>query len=961
MNLSKTKIIAFFIAILILGWMLYPKSLFLGFIYEGMAEIQKAEAAYRRFLAKKPTHKFASLRLAKLYERMAEPEKALELLEKLYRTRSRDKEVIDSYLNLLEELHDEYKLYQRRLELVKNSQGNGYLRAGRREDLLYGALEYALWNQQFDEAYTIVSQLVSLGRNPQFYRWQRFYLDLASKNTDKVLTELESQLSDKPEDEVKRKELIEIYVALGRKKEALKIINEGLVLNPKSKRLLEERLTLYEKTKDYPKAIRDAALLLSLESSQDQKTKLQKRLAFLYRRNNQLSKALRLYQGLIKAHKKDRESWLAAVDILASLKDIKKAAVFLEEYLQLFPNDKKQEKILAEYYLYSLQDLARLDFYRKFIKKHKNEDFGLEVAYLIAKNKGSVEALSWLKEMEALFPQSPKILLELAQIYALLADRKNAIGYYLEGARRSSQDLKTLIFIGRELLFLGETKKSLEVLKRAQGLDSQEAETWFWLFQANDSLGLGGPSREASEKVVILLEPKLAQAKKSEQGELWRMYLKSKARSRPSQDMAKQYREALEKNPSDFELHRDFSDYLMEKRKLSQAKKELEIIKRKFPQEADKLKPHEARLALEENKGQQAIVLFKQLIKENPGIFSYTMGLAQAYAQDGQWRKARQQLEGLYKEAGDIWGIRDTLRQMAEECDHRLAAVSRSADFGQERVFEQGFRYQGYRTERLKSQAQVFWATFEAPDLNFKDKALYGELSLISQPTSLWSFGGGLSFGSSPRKKTFSPSLSLGYRLGAQGKLTFSSYYNSLRLDLPQAVSAGGVDDGARFEWRYRIHDDFFLSGLSGVNRTRLRNQAWALTESFNPSLGFALWEKPYVSFGYQYNYQSLQERRDFLNQVSLIKKTNAHYLTTHLDWRLQEDLNGQMSLFMGEDTSRKLRFLKGELWGLSLSFKWNIERQIDFDFSYDFGKETFPARTGKNHNVMMTLSGHWR
>ena len=139
MNFSKRKIIVFFATLLVLGWFLYPRELFLGFIYEGTQQLEKAEGFYHRYLQKRTLNKFATLRLAMLYERMGEPEKATPLLRDLYAVRKKDWKVATRYLDYLENLHDEEGLYRLRREVAENFMKAPLFPKGRVIELLDGA------------------------------------------------------------------------------------------------------------------------------------------------------------------------------------------------------------------------------------------------------------------------------------------------------------------------------------------------------------------------------------------------------------------------------------------------------------------------------------------------------------------------------------------------------------------------------------------------------------------------------------------------------------------------------------------------------------------------------------------------------------------------------------------------------------------------------------------------------
>jgi tetratricopeptide (TPR) repeat protein len=267
LKLSKLQVIAFFLVLLVLTWFLYPRELFLAMIYEGMETLEMSESQYLKYLKKNPFQKFATLRLAQLYYRMAQPEKSTELLKSLYKHRYLDWEVAHKYLDHLDAIHEEEILFQARLEVARNFKKARRLHPAQIEEILQDALDYAIFAQKSEEAYQILEELLDLGRNRESYLTEMFRIDLAAKNSDKVLQILTLNLKDHPTDEKVRQNVIEFLLTIHKYDEALDVVNQGLNIHPESIKMLRGRVEIYEKLGRYDLAADDIKLLIQLVST----------------------------------------------------------------------------------------------------------------------------------------------------------------------------------------------------------------------------------------------------------------------------------------------------------------------------------------------------------------------------------------------------------------------------------------------------------------------------------------------------------------------------------------------------------------------------------------------------------------------------------------------------------------------------------------------------------------------
>jgi hypothetical protein len=337
---SKAKIIVFFTAMLLMAWFLYPRELFLGFIYEGTAALERAETHYKSYLSKNEKNKFATLRLASLYERMGKPEQATPLLEGLYEYRTKDWKVATVYLDHLENMHDEKKLYLLRRQVADHFMNAPLFPKGRVLLLLEGALDYAIWLQDTEAVYSIINDIVAISRRSADYEALKADFDRGLQKTDRILKFLQENLADDPSQEAIREEISNIHLVLGEIDKAITVLTEGLILNPESKGLLEARIVLYVKGKDLIHAIEDTRSLLSFDSLYSgERSDYIRQLAIFYYETKQEENLRKLYQETIRSEELSSEDRMFFVDRLdihyRDLKLMDQVVSLYEEVLEM--------------------------------------------------------------------------------------------------------------------------------------------------------------------------------------------------------------------------------------------------------------------------------------------------------------------------------------------------------------------------------------------------------------------------------------------------------------------------------------------------------------------------------------------------------------------------------------------------------------------------------------------------
>ncbi|MBI4373574.1 MAG: tetratricopeptide repeat protein [Deltaproteobacteria bacterium] len=440
MYLTKTKIGAFIVAVLLLGWMLYPRQLFLAFIYEGFTELQRAETYYLNYLKRHPHNKFASLRLSQLYNRLGEPEKGGPILEELQHYRSKDWGIAETYLSHLELIQDLEKLFRERLRIAHDFQKIARFPKRKAEELLDAAYGQARWHQRTPESLEILSELATISKKPEPYRLERQDMDRALKNSGAVIATLREKLEKNPEEKASLQELIRVHRALGQNQEAGLLIESGL--------------------EKYPKDLE----LLKLGAALKKESGREKEAAALYRR----------------------------------------IADLLEQQLQKSPDDLNKERELHTLSLYELQDHSRLVRFEQYVVKSFDEPFAIDVASLLESKGRLSEALQWLQKMSRFFPDQDQFTLKIAYLETVLGNPDKAGKLYEKLAESRKNDPEILLTVGRELFSLGEIEKSRDILQRAVHLRPSDYESWFWLGEVHQAGGKKKEADASYQRVLDL-------------------------------------------------------------------------------------------------------------------------------------------------------------------------------------------------------------------------------------------------------------------------------------------------------------------------------------------------------------------------------------------------------------------------------------------------------------------------
>lgn len=988
MNFSKSKILLFFVAVLALGALLYPRDLFLAFMYEGGDELARAEKYYADYLSRHPFDRFATKRLAALYGRMAQPERAAALLHDLFLRRPSDLKTARAYLAQLEEMGDQEALFLARLEVARAFRGKRGMHIEEVAQLYEDALHYALWAHEYREAYRILDELDAFRDDPEdFHLDTRGNLDRAFKRWDDVLADIAEKLKRHPDDREAARDIVNVYVAKRDFTTAKAKADALLNADPDDVFMLQARAYICSKLHLREQAIADIERILTIGGMVDSvKMSYRRDLAYLYREVGDTSKALAIFRDLLRLDPSDPDRWDDVVSLLEENKDWKGVVALLTDFLKLFPGDAPREKRLIEIYLYEFKDVYRLPLFEAYWKRHPDVVFATDVAYLLIESKWFAKAESWLERCFQTYPGEKKlleplvelkikrrdlvgardllaafysrhtgdaaILSRLAEVLSLRGELRAAVDAYAALATLKT-DAATQLLVGEQIFFLGDAGRAIPYLVSATRSVPDNGVAWYWLAEAQFAVGAKSEAREAFSRAADLLGRFTKKTAETE-----RMFLKARSRLAFTQEVASAYREAIARHPKDADLRLDYLDALLESRDAGGGQNVIISFKKDFPREAKRLRSFEARLAFLNHDWERAAWYLTAILTDSPGESAVRRDLADAQIRGGHWREAMRNEVIVVAESGNKDSVR-VLKELHELHDARATLGYRFVTFGGDSFHVAEAKWGAPFGEKWRWENEVSFGEFDSLAAG-RAEGVWGKSSALLTPSSEWQVAGGVGFGGSPERVTAGPIASVTFKPREGLSFVADGALRTLRADLPVALARGTLTDTFMFRADWLPLSRLSLAARYAFERNVLPDGNVGIGNRFEPSASWVVLRKPYVSLGYEFSY-SRATGAGFLAQIPLIPESQAHYLIGFVSDDFADGRgHWESGFFWGEDTARDLHFFEGGLFGVSARADWDVTRFLTVGASYDFGRENSTLSGGMSHQFGIRLSGHW-
>ncbi|MBI4237194.1 MAG: hypothetical protein HY696_02100 [Deltaproteobacteria bacterium] len=1004
MRRSRLTLLGFFGAIVLVATVLYPRAFFLGYIYEGRAELERAEQAYLRGLADRPTAKPLLLRLINLYERMGRPEQAALLWERLAAHRATDWRIATQYLDFLERQSDPEAVYRAQVRVARNFMAIKRFRRERVEALLYDAYRYARWTQRRDEAYALLADLERVARDPQPYREAREGMDRGRQDRAAVRAALERQVVDTPDDVGSRLELVSVLRDGAALDAARRVLDEGLRRAVGSAPLLRASATLAIAQGDLSRAVTDLEQWVQQSGAgMAERRDVWRELASLYRRQGTAASAEAVYRTLLAQDPRDQPVWQDWIALWLDAAQPRRAVVALQEYLQHFPDDHERQRLLVDLLLYELHDAAPLPLYWRYVATHHDRRRALDVAHLLMSRRADTRAAAWLAQIAGLWPRWPEIVelriealrragrnaeaVRIGRVFlqqapahggvrravAALAvehgDFSSAVQDYVALARSHRADAAVQQEAAEQLLALGEPETARQLLVAATAQAPAHAALWFWRSEAEAAVAQMKAARASAAQLLSVAgsalprDPLVAQ-----------QWLKAKVRladvgaKRLPRALWADYEAALVRFPQHADLVIDAIDLLLADRQYAAARQQLDGFAQHFPLLRAQREWLETRWWIATAQWDRAVPRLEALLAKPSAIpllpsarSALQRDLAEVYGRSRRWRQAVPLWEQVGAATGNRLGAADALWALHAEHDARLRAVSHVTRYGSDTIVAEELGYRQEIGARWAIAADAELGHLQSDGGAWRTAGI-ARIHGVTDIGAMWRVGVGLGGGSSTARQVVTPSLMLRFAPSDRLQLSLAGEYHGLRIDLPSAVQAGTAQDRGELQWEYRPWRRVVLSGRYEYRHLHANSDGAAADEHhFEPAVAMIVTERPLFSVGYQFGLTQVEDRGNFLAQVPLIARSRAHYLTAQLAHRLRNHALLEAGIFLGEDPSRGLHLLQGELFGVRTRAEVPLSSWLDFAFGYQYGQETRTQLAGRSHDVQVGFSGHWQ
>lgn len=1016
MIFSWQRAASFFVVATLVAWILYPNEYFLGMMRRQEPDRAQAVASFKRYLSARPHNKGATLALAGVYESIGDPEPAIVEMAALYRHRRGDLYIGREYLDLLERAGAMEQARKFRWELFTDLRRKPGADPRELEDLLYGYYAAAVQEQDEAGALKALLELENTAKNPESYRYEILRIYMERRDYTRVTGRLAEDLKLRPFDLNARGLLSDVLRLQGDEEGALLEIGKALLLHPRHPDFLEKRVSIHESSGHYRRALKDLKMLEGLFPG---RVAIQRQIAYDTYRSGSFDRAGALYGELLRRHPSDRGLWREWISACVEAKRNAAAVVWLKKYLKAFPEEPEFMALLAGFHdaegrfeeslplrarlielrpqerahwlslVHGLMDRKRtreaIPWLEKFLEKFSLETEGVDLLAYAYEIEGKTDAaaavlrhylerhpqdrpktvaLVSLLEASAKWDEAaaladswrqseasePRWLAVLARAASARGRTKQALGYTKRWLALKGGTLESLTLAGREAFFAGELTQARLWLARALKLSPQDGETLYYLAEVEFADGKKEAGRYWALKALEFLPPPGEAAGY----EALRPRLRLEARLGWSEELAGRFRAASERY-SVPEPVSDWIEALLNNR--MDASEPLALYERNFPGREKDFRRFAFQNSFNLGDWSGAIASLEGWgdSENDPGLRD---ALGEAYLRAGRWKEAERIFSGSS-------GVHRTPpaglhRELHERYDHVAGATFRLYQLPSQYTRHTGLHYEGYLGSKLKLESR--WETGQyriaASDFRRSAHAFSGRLVYQAEPFKLALLG---QVSSGARRDRFSPGIWGRYEpregLWVEAEYAHQKFWN----DFPQAVASGGLASEGKTALEWRVLGPVYLGARYQYNHYTTAEGRRAWKRQFEPQAAYNFWQKPHASLVYQWTIERADGEEEFFSDVPLIRRIKAHYLGLGFShWLLSERLRLDAYVYNGHDEGRRLKFLKLDLFGATVSAAWRPSSWLRVVPEYEYGRSASSGISGEAHTIKLRVEGRW-
>lgn len=467
--LSRREVAGFLLALLAMGWLLYPSEYTRGLMHREQGDRSHAIAFFTDYLKRHPYHKGATLALASAYEAAGRPEDAIPLVTDFYRHRRGDLQTGQLLLGLLERADRLAEAARFRWELVEDLRALPKPPEAELAQLLYGAFQEAASRQDDDGTLKALTALaeISTASDAGGYRGEMLRLLMARRKLGAAVGMLREAARKDPGNVDLRRTLARVLLLDGRADEALRELEAALKLKPGDVGIVVDRAEIYARQKRWDLAENEYRRLMTI---QPHEAAWPRELGRSLIQRGRFREGIKYYELLANRDPGDREAAMAVVYAYADRGDHAAAARKLEQRLRAHPDDDEAfDLMIFEYQSAGMPDRALAALAKRVSARPDDAARRLALAQLLVDDERYDEAEVQYQALVKLRPSEKNHWIMLAFIEQTQHRYGEAAATLQDYLARNPKDGQAVEALAGVYLQLGQREKAIGVLRSYLG------------------------------------------------------------------------------------------------------------------------------------------------------------------------------------------------------------------------------------------------------------------------------------------------------------------------------------------------------------------------------------------------------------------------------------------------------------------------------------------------------------
>jgi hypothetical protein len=305
--------------------------------------------------------------------------------------------------------------------------------------------------------------------------------------------------------------------------------------------------------------------------------------------------------------------------------------------------------------------------------------------------------------------------------------------------------------------------------------------------------------------------------------------------------------------------------------------------------------------------------------------------------------------------------LRELLREFHDQTDSLIGPSFFYRGLPSEKRYETALNFRHGASDTWGLEGAAFQDTYELTERQETPSIQGAEIQISNRRFHPCGLGISLGGADSTAKDRLWGAARLQYDSQDNVFFDLNGSVNRVWKDFAEAVRSGAALDEVRSVLRLTPGERIALSAQWRLARIHAASGEEAGKIEFIPEIYYTIRHKPYFALGYQFVYDDVNGDEAFFSRIPLIGRSRTHYLGLSYSRSFFADkVQWSAFIYNGEDPGRNLRFVRGDLFGASLGFRWRLRPWLDARARYEHGRENASGLTGESHSVFFSLTGRW-